>query len=61
MPLDRGYFRYKDNPKKKDEKEVTECCGQDREQDILNANDKEDWLLIEDYIERNSNRKDVTK
>ena len=53
MPLDRGYFRYKDNPKKKDEKEITDCCGQDREQDILNANDKEDWLLIEDYIERN--------
>jgi len=52
-PLDRNYFRYKDNPKKKNEKQITECCDQDTEHDMLNANNKEDWLLIEDYIERN--------
>ncbi len=50
-PLDRDYFRYKDRPKNKDEKHVTDCCGQGTERDILNANNEDDWLLIEDYIE----------
>ena len=50
-PLDRNYFRYKDRPKPTDEKEITDCCGQETERDILNANNEDDWLLIEDYIE----------
>ena len=49
--LDRDYFRYKYRPKKQDEKHVTDCCGQGTERHILNANDEDDWLLIEDYIE----------
>jgi len=52
-PLDRDYFRYKDRPKPTDEKEITDCCGQETERDILNVNNKEDWELIEGHIERN--------
>ena len=37
-PLDRNYFRYKDRPKPTDEKEITDCCGQDKEHHVLNAN-----------------------
>ena len=52
-PLDRNYFRYKDRPKPTDEKEITDCCGQETDRDILNVNNKEDWELIEGHIERN--------
>ena len=50
-PLNRNYFKYKDKPKKKDEKELTSCCGQSADHKVLNVNDKEDWKLIEDRIE----------
>ena len=52
-PLNRNYFKYKDRPKPTDEKEITDCCGQKKEQDGLNVNNKEDWKLIEEHIERN--------
>ena len=51
-PLDRNYFRYKDRPKKEDEKEITDCCGQDKEHHVLNSNNKDEWELIERHIER---------
>ena len=51
-PLDRNYFRYKDRPTKEDEKHITECCGQDKEHHVLNANNKDEWELIEAHIER---------
>ena len=50
-PLDRDYFKYKDRPKKKDETDVTPCCGQSVDREGLNVNREEDWKLIEDHIE----------
>ena len=34
-PLDRDYFKYKDRPKNKDEKDVTPCCNQDVDRNII--------------------------
>ena len=42
-PLDRDYFKYKDRPKNKDEKDVTPCCNQDVDRNIINVNDEHDW------------------
>ena len=50
-PLDRDYFKYKDRPKRKDEKEFTPCCNQSVDRRGLNVNREEDWKLIEDHIE----------
>ena len=50
-PLDRDYFKYKDRPKNKDEKEFTPCCNQSVDRKGLNVNREEDWKLIEDHIE----------
>jgi|TARA_R100001163_G_scaffold50853_1_gene38276 hypothetical protein len=50
-PLDRDYFKYKDRPKKKGEKDVTPCCGKSLDRVSLNVNIKEDWKIIEDHIE----------
>ena len=38
--------------KKEDEKEITDCCGQDKEHHVLNSNNKDEWELIERHIER---------
>ena len=50
-PLDRDYFKYKDRPKRKDEKELTPCCNQSVDHRGLNVNREEDWKIIEDHIE----------
>ena len=50
-PLDRDYFKYKDRPKRHDEKDVTSCCGLDVDRKVLNVNRKEDWKQIENHIE----------
>jgi len=50
-PLDRDYFKYKDRPKKKGEVDLTPCCKKDVDRVSLNVNRKEDWKIIEDYIE----------
>jgi len=50
-PLDRDYFKYKDRPKRHDEKDVTSCCDQDVDRVIWNVNKKEDWERIENHIE----------
>ena len=50
-PLDRDYFKYKDRPKRKGDKDVTSCCGLDVDHEVLNVNRKEDWKQIENHIE----------
>lgn len=51
-PLDRDYFKKKANPKAKKGPQLTECCAQDVDRDILNEKNKDDRELIEDYCER---------
>jgi len=52
-PLDRDYFKYKNRDKpKKDEKQVTSCCGEDIDHKGMNVNNELDWELIEDHIEK---------
>ena len=52
-PLDRDYFKYKYKDKPKDVvTPMTPCCNQSVDHKVLNVNRKEDWKLIEDYIER---------
>ena len=51
-PLDRDYFKYKDNPRKRKTR-LTDCCGKDEDRKWLNVNNKEDWKLIEEHIEDN--------
>ena len=46
-PLDRDYFKKKANPKAKKGPQLTECCEQDVDRDILNEKNKEDRELIE--------------
>jgi len=49
-PLDRDYFKYKDNPRKRKTR-LTSCCGLDEDRVGMNVNNKEDWKLIEEYIQ----------
>tara|TARA_R110000851_G_scaffold133912_1_gene269000 strand:- start:2652 stop:2927 length:276 start_codon:yes stop_codon:yes gene_type:complete len=51
-PLDRDYFKKKDNPRAKKGPQLTKCCSQDVDRDILNKNNKDDLESIEDYCER---------
>ena len=51
-PLDRDYFKRKANPNAKKGPQLTDCCKQDVDRNILNKNNKDDWELIEDYCER---------
>ena len=50
-PLDRDYFKRKANPNAKKGPQLTECCKQDIDRNILNKNNKDDWELIEDHCE----------
>ena len=50
-PLDRDYFKYKDNPRKRKTR-LTDCCGLDEDHKVLNVNDEEDWKMIEEYIQQ---------
>ena len=49
-PLDRDYFKYKDNPRKRKTR-LTDCCGMDEDHVVLNVNNEEDWKLIEEHIQ----------
>ena len=49
-PLDRDYFKYKDNPRKRKTR-LTDCCGLDEDHKVLNVNDEEDWKMIEQHIQ----------
>ena len=48
--LDRDYFKYKDNPRKRKTR-LTECCGVDEDRKGLNVKNEEDWKLVEQYIQ----------
>ena len=49
-PLDRNYFKKKNNPKAEAYK-YTKCCNQDPDARILNKNNKEDVEQIENHCE----------
>ena len=49
-PLDRDYFKYKDNPRKRKTR-LTECCDVDEDVKCLNVNDEVDWKMIENHIQ----------
>ena len=49
-PLDRDYFKYKDNPRKRKTR-LTDCCGLDEDHKVLNVNNEEDWKMIENHIQ----------
>jgi len=50
MKLDREYFKEKKTGKKPKGR-YTICCGQERGRDLLNKNNKADWVLIEQHCE----------
>ena len=50
--LNRDYFKKKANPNAEKVDELTECCNQSVDMNILNKNNKDDWELIEGYCER---------
>ena len=53
-PLNRNYFKRKANPNAKKGVELTDCCGEEVDRElVMNVKNKKDWELIEDYIERN--------
>ena len=45
-PLDRDYVKRKAKPNVKKGPQLTECCGQDRDRDIINVKKADDWKLI---------------
>ena len=49
-PLDRDYFKYKDNPRKRKTR-LTDCCKLDEDHVVLNVNNEEDWKMIENHIQ----------
>ena len=49
-PLDRDYFKYRDNPRKRKSR-LTDCCGLDEDHVVLNVNNEEDWKMIENHIQ----------
>ena len=51
MKLDRAYFKEKHSGKKADT-QYTECCNSDRDRNILNKNNADDWELMEEYCEK---------
>ena len=42
----------KENPKYDDGDKLTKCCKKSKYQDTMMKGNKEDWKLIEDYIEK---------
>ena len=58
-PLDRDYFKKKANPNVKKGPQLTTCCGQDKDREIMNVKNSEDWELIEQHIEEHL--RDYTK
>ena len=52
QPLDRDYFKYKNQSKPKDTKRFTECCNTDIDEDSIYVTNENDWRLIEEHIEQ---------
>ena len=50
-PLDRDYFKRKENPNYGKAPKLTKCCGQDVDHEVLNVNNEEEWKIIEEYVE----------
>ena len=50
-PIDRDYFKRKENPDWDAEKKVTPCCNQDVDYDGLNVFNEEHWERIEKHIQ----------
>ena len=63
-PLDKDYFKRKENPNWDKGKKLTECCKQDVDHKVLNVKNEHDWELIENYIQKQlmeySNTKSIT-
>jgi len=51
MKLNRAYFKKKHTGKEA-KADMTECCNQSRDRNILNKNNSEDWELMEEYCEK---------
>ena len=49
-PLDRDYYKKKDNPKWNAVQKLTPCCEQPVDHDFLFVNKKGDWEMIEEHI-----------
>lgn len=54
--LDRAYFEKKKNPNYDDLDAVTKCCGEPKTKTGLMKGNKQDWKLIENYIEEHLRR-----
>ena len=50
-PINRDYFKLKEDPKALKGDKFMKCCGSEKDHDILNVKKKYDWELIEKYIE----------
>ena len=63
-PLDRDYFKSKENPTHGKGKKLTDCCQQDVDHVVLNVNNEEEWEIIEEYVEKHlteySNTESIT-
>ena len=42
-PLDKDYFKKKENPNWDKGKKLTECCKQDVDHKVLNVKNEHDW------------------
>tara|TARA_B100001094_G_scaffold261239_1_gene261974 strand:+ start:917 stop:1213 length:297 start_codon:yes stop_codon:yes gene_type:complete len=51
-PLDRDYFKKKENPNYGKAPKLTKCCEQDTDHEVLNVNDDEEWEIIEEYVQK---------
>ena len=51
-PLDRDYFKKKDNPKWDAKVKLTECCEQPIDHEVLNVFKEKDWELIEEHVRK---------
>tara|TARA_B100000287_G_scaffold161937_1_gene152761 strand:+ start:769 stop:1080 length:312 start_codon:yes stop_codon:yes gene_type:complete len=50
-PLDRDYFKKKENPTWDKGPKLTKCCKKPVDHEVLNVNKKEDWEIIENHIQ----------
>ena len=50
-PMNRDYFKLKENPNALTGDKYMKCCGSNKNHDVLNVKKKHDWELIENYIE----------
>jgi len=60
MKMDRAYFKEKHTGKKAGA-QMTKCCNQSRDRDILNKKNPEDWELMEAYCEKSLSQSSGTE